>query len=112
MGLFKRLMIALLFIFLLSSLIKNFIEYRKNYSFYEEFRNEYEKTKRENIIIKTQIIKNNDIGQIEKTIRDRLNLLKPNEIALIIPNPTPTPIVVTPIPFPVYKQWWNIFFQN
>ena len=112
MRLIKRLLIFLFFLFLISSLTKNFFEYRKNYTFYEDFKNDYEKAKQKNTELKTGILKNGDTNQIEKIIRNKLNLLKPNEVAVILPNPTPTPLLITPTPQPIYKQWLNVFFKN
>ncbi|QQG44412.1 MAG: septum formation initiator family protein [Candidatus Roizmanbacteria bacterium] len=111
MKLFKQILVFLLFLFLLTSLIKNFFEYKKNYSFYEDYKNDYEKALKQNTSLKTQILKSNDPNQIEKIIRNKLNLLKSNEVAIVLPNPTPTPVMITPTPIPVYAQWWNTFFK-
>lgn len=105
-------MIFLLFLFLVFSLTRNLFEYKKNSSFYESYKNEYDKAKKENTSLKTQIIKNSDPNQVEKTIRNKLNLSKPDEVAVIIPNPTPTTIAITPTPAPAYQQWLNLFFQD
>lgn len=107
----RRVLFFFLFIFLLYSLSKNIFEYKKNYDFYLSFKNEYEREKRKNTNLKTQTIKNADPHEIEKTIRNKLNLSKPNEMTVILANPTPTPTVFTPTPPPNYIQWWNVFFK-
>jgi len=47
---------------------------------------------------------------VEKNIRQKLNLLKPNEIAIILPKITPTPSPTPIIKNPPYQQWWKLFF--
>lgn len=101
-----------LVIFFLISLTRNLSEYRKNLSFYQNFKQKYEDEKKRNTSLKTQALKKSDPNEIEKTIRNKLNLAKPNEITLMIQNPTPTPTpIVTPI-LPVYQQWIDVFFKN
>jgi cell division protein FtsB len=112
MGSIKLFLIGILFLFLISSMTKNFFEYRKNYSFYEDYKREYEQEKQKNSSLKTQILKSSDPNQLEKIIRNKLNLLKPNEVSVIIPIPSPTPKLVTPTPAPPYSEWWNVFFKN
>ncbi len=108
----KRVLFILLFLFLISSLTKNLFEYRKNYSFYEDFKNEFDQTQQKNTSLKTAILKNSDPNQIEKIIRNKLGLGKPNEVAVIIPLPTPTIPHTTPTPQPPYKQWADVFFKH
>jgi hypothetical protein len=112
MGVIKKLIVAFLILFFLSALTKNFFEYRKNLEFYNSFKNDYDTEYKKNISLRTQIIKNNDPNQIEKTIRDKLNLVKEKELVVIIPPPTPTPVIIIPTPMPVYEQWVHTFFKN
>lgn len=106
----KRIIYFLLLLFFLSSLTKNLFDYRKKVQFYEEYKNEYEAEKKKNRELKTAILKKSDFSEIEKTIRNKLNLLKPNEIAVILPQPTPKPVIITPTPLPNYLQWVEVFF--
>lgn len=99
-------------VFLLFSLIKNVIDYQKKLAFFEAFQKELSLTNKQNIALKTEILKSQDPFKIEKTIRDKLNLQKPGEMVFILPAPTPTPVVVTPTPAPTWLQWWNVFFKN
>lgn len=101
---------AILLIFLFFSLTKTVFDYQKTVRFYQSFKEDLEKEKKRKIILQTQILKNKDSSAVEKTIRDQLNLLKPDEISVIIPHPTPTPKIVTPTPPPIYIQWWKTFF--
>ncbi|MEN9327953.1 MAG: hypothetical protein RI947_761 [Candidatus Parcubacteria bacterium] len=99
-------------LFFVYALTRNFVEYKKNVLFYENYKKEYEKEKKNNTVLKTQLLKNSDPHEVEKTIRNKLNLLKSGEVSVIIPLPSPTPIITTPTPAPVYEQWWDSFFKN
>jgi cell division protein FtsB len=112
MGVLKRFFIGLLFVFLFTSLARNLFDYKKNYSFYEDYKNEHEKTLQENTRLKTQILKKSDPNEYEKIIRNKLNLLKENEVAVILPLPTPTIMHITPTPQPVPYQWYDVFFKD
>lgn len=107
----RKIFFFIVFMFLVFSLFKNFSGFRKNLSFYKGYKEEVEKERRINTKLKTQKLQKSSMREVEKTIRNKLNLLKPNEIAVIIPpaSPTPSP-AVTPI-LPVYRQWWDVFFK-
>lgn len=109
MILVKRVVFAILALFLFFSLTKNIIDYKKTLNFYQSFKNDYEKEKKKNISLRTQTLKTKDMSELEKTIRDKLNLLKKDEIAIIIPQLTPTPQVASPRSKPVYLQWLQVF---
>ncbi len=102
---------GILFIFLLFSLYKNFSGFRKNIEFYESYKTQLDKAKKENTRLKTAKLQTTSLREIEKTIRNKLNLLKPNEIAVIVPPPSPTPTPAITPAIPVYRQWWNTFFK-
>ncbi len=106
----KRTFFIILIIFLFFSLTKTVLDYQKTIQFYQSFKEEFDKEEKKKITLQTQILKNKDANSLEKTIRNQLNLLKPDEISVIIPNPTPTPKIVTPTPPAIYIQWWKAFF--
>lgn len=108
----KRIILGFLILFFLSSLTRNFFEYRRNLEFYEGYQENYEEVKKRNNELKSQLVKNNDPYQVEKTIRDKLNLAKDDEIAVLLQDPTPTPTVISPTPVPNHMQWFNTFFGN
>ncbi|MDH7476020.1 MAG: septum formation initiator family protein [Microgenomates group bacterium] len=110
MAVVKKIIFFLLLIFLFTSLTRSFFEYRKNLQFYQEYKQSYEKEKKNNLTLKTEILKKSDLNEIEKTIRNKLNLSKPNEMAVIIPNPTATPTPAISPTLPVYQQWWRLYF--
>lgn len=111
MNLLKKVVLTLLVIFFLTSLTRNLTEYRKNLTFYRSFKKQYEEEKKRNISLKTQALKKSDPNEIEKTIRNKLNLARPNEITIMIQDPTPTPkLIITP-QLPPYQQWYAVFFK-
>jgi hypothetical protein len=112
MPLIKRFIFLMLALFFLSSLSKNILEYRKNIEFYNGYKNEYEEEKKKNNELKTLLVKTVDAHQMEKMIRNKLNLHKDNESIIIVPQITPTPTIIAPTPVPNYKQWADTFFQN
>lgn len=63
-------------------------------------------------MLKTQILKEKDPNEIEKTIRNKLNLSQPNEVIIMVPSPTPTPTIAITPTIPVYKEWAQAFFKN
>lgn len=110
MNLVKNLVLIFIFTFLCVSTYKNFVNYQAKRIFYEDYKKRYEDEKKKNITFKTELLKKSDVSEIEKTIRNKLNLLKENEVAIMIPSPTPKPVVLVPTPLPIWHQWWDVFF--
>jgi len=111
MKLIKKILLILLLLFLFSSLLRNIIDYKNKYQFYLGYKNDYEREKKKNIELKTEVVKKKSLTELEKTIRDKLNLLRPNEVAVILPTPTKTP---QPTPTPIlsnWEKWWQVFFK-
>lgn len=112
MGKLKKIIYLFLFFFFLSSLTRNIIEYRKNFAFYEGYKQTYEEEKDKNNRLKTLQVKTADAHELEKTLRNKLNLTKQNESIVIINVPSPTPTIILPTTPPNYQQWMQTFFQN
>lgn len=108
----KKLLFIAISLFVVVSLSKSILNYQKTLKFYESYKSDLEKEQKKYINLKTQALKNSDPDEIEKIIRNNLNLARESETVLIIPNPTPTPFVPTPTPRPVYRQWIDLFFRN
>lgn len=108
----KRVIVLLIAAFFIMSLTKNILEYKKNLAFYEDYKNEYLNEKKHNEELKTEYVKTQDSYEFEKTVRNKLNLHKKNEVILIVPEPTPTTVISTPSPLPNYQQWIDVFFKN
>lgn len=111
MKLIKNIIFIFLLLFLFSSLLTNLFNYKSKLDFYAQFKNNFEKERKRNIELKTEVVRKKSTEEIEKTIRNDLNLLKDNEIALIIPSPPVVPISVTPTPQPNWRQWWELYFK-
>ncbi len=106
----KKIFLIIFLIFLFSSLLPNVLNYKNKIEFYQQIKKDYEEEKKKNIELKTKIINKKSIDEIEKTIRNKLNLSKENEVVIIIPSPTKK---ILPSPTPVLKnwqKWWQIFF--
>jgi cell division protein FtsB len=108
----KKIVFFLLVVFLFSSLTKNVFDYQKNIGFYQGYKSDYEKEKKKNTELKTQYVKINDLNEQEKIIRNDLNLLKPGEVAVLLPNQSTSQPTPTPTPLPNYLQWWQTFVKN
>lgn len=111
MQLFKKIIGIVFVIFLLSSLVRNIFNYTSKNQFFQDYKNDYEKENKKNIELKTEIVKKQSVSEVEKTIRNDLNMVKENEVAIILPVPTLTIITPTPTPAPNYIQWWRVFFK-
>jgi sortase (surface protein transpeptidase) len=109
MQLIKKIIGGIFVIFLLSSLVRNIFNYTSKNQFFQDYKNDYEKENKKNIELKTEIVKKQSVSEIEKTIRNKLNLLKENEVAVILPVPTLTIITPTPTSAPIWKQWVNLY---
>lgn len=107
MKLIRNIILVCFILFLFSSLVRNLFDYRNKLRFYDEYKKEYEKEKKQNTALKTEILKKTSQSELEKTIRNKLNLLKPDEVAVIFPSPTPIPITPALTPLPNWMQWWK-----
>lgn len=112
MKLIKNIVFLFLLIFLFSSLLRNLFGYKSKLQFYQQFKQNFDREKKRNIELKTEVVRKKSQEEIEKTIRNNLNLLKDNEVALIIPMPTKVPISITPTPAPNWRQWWELYFKG
>jgi len=109
MKLINKLFLGILILILISSFIKNFINFQEGKKFFEQYKKKYEEEKKKNTQLKTQILKQTNVYEIEKKIRNELNLLQPDEITILLPKiknippPTPTPVL------PNWKKWLNLY---
>ncbi|MCX7997060.1 MAG: septum formation initiator family protein [Patescibacteria group bacterium] len=104
----RQIILGILTVFFLVSLTRNLFEYKKNLAFYESYRKSYEETVQRNNELKSQLVKSQDVHELEKTIRNQLNLSRKNEVAVLLPPPSPTPVVITPTPQPNWYRWYQI----
>src|SRR3989344_5080313 len=111
MKLIKNIVLLFFLIFLFSSLLRNLFGYKSKLQFYQQFKQNFDREKKRNIELKTEVVRKKSQEEIEKTIRNNLNLLKDNEVALIIPSPPKTLSQITQAPLPNWKQWWELYFH-
>jgi len=107
----RNIILVFFILFLFSSFVRNLFDYRNKLQFYQQYKKDYEGEKKQNITLKTEVLKKTSQNELEKTIRNKLNLLKPDEVAVMLPSPTPIPVTPTPIPLPIWEQWWKVFFR-
>ena len=91
----KIILISVFLVFLGYFLTQNIFDYQQKINFYQQIMKEKSVETARTQQLNNEIAKNQDINQIERNIRQKLNLLKDKEIAVILPNisitPTPTP---------------------
>lgn len=110
--LIKNVVFFIIVALLIYSLTKNIFLYQKKIAFYHDFKKDYEKEVEKRKTIQSEILKNQDYYLVEKNIREKLNLLKEDEIAIILPKITPTPSPTPEIQKPPYQQWIELFLQK
>lgn len=107
----KKTLLYVIVVFLIYSLSKNILDSQKKISFFEAYQKELQKEQEKNKKLKKDIIKNYDYYTVEKDIRQKLNLLQPDEFAIIVPHPSPIPTpTLTPIKSSS-QQWRDLFFK-
>ncbi|GAB4218673.1 MAG: hypothetical protein Fur009_0690 [Candidatus Microgenomates bacterium] len=110
MSKFRQIIFFILIFLFISSLISNIFRYQDKINFYKQIKNEYNQELKKQIELKTKIAKQKSVIEVEKKIRNDLNLTKENEAIVIIPSPSFFP---TPTPTPILKNWqkWiKVFF--
>ncbi len=112
MNIFSKILLLAVILFFVWLLTRNIFEVQKNYRFYNSLQQEYEDTKQQHTKLKTGLLIASDSAELEKTIRNRLNLAKDGEYVVILPSPTPAQIIPTPTMAPIYQQWWSRYFRN
>lgn len=105
----NTIFLALAFL-LISSLLKNIIDYQKKIRFYEDVQKDYQKEKDKNKKLRSDLAKSQDYYTVEKNIRNKLNLLKEGESLLILPKIIPTPTAMPQIKKSIPRQWLDLFF--
>ncbi len=106
----RSIVLLILFIFFITSLTRNLVGYYKNLSYHKDYADRYKEEDKRNRTLKTQVLKEKDPNELEKTIRNKLNLSQPNEIVIMVPTVTPTPTVYIKPTVPVYKEWIDVLF--
>lgn len=96
-------------IFLIYALSKNIVDYQKKITFFEKYKQELATEQEKNKQLKSGIAASKDYYSVEANIRQKLDLFKPDEIAVIIPRPTPSPHPTPQPQRPPSQLWWQLF---
>ncbi len=107
----KKIIFLFFIIFFIYSLFPNILNYKNKLDFYNEIKQDYEKKLKKNIELKTKMANKKSVIEVEKNIRNNLNLTKENEIIIIMPSPK---IIPSPTPTIFLKNWqkWKEVFFN
>ena len=107
----RKTVFFIVLIFLVVSLIRNVADYQHNLSFYDQTKNNFDKAVSENKELKVHKQADSSPFEVEKNLRNKQNLLRENEIIVIIPSPSPIPTPFAQPTEPPYRQWIRLFFQ-
>ncbi len=99
----------LIALFLGLSLTRNIFSYKDKIGFYNEIKADHDKEKALNKKLKSDLKKSSDYYFVERQIRDKLNLIKEDEIAIIIPEITPSPTPTPIIEKEPYQEWFELY---
>lgn len=108
----KTTIAIIFFFFLLSVLTKNIWDYKNKISFYQQYQKDYQEELIRNKELKSEVLKSQDRYFLEKEIRKKLNLIRPNEITVIIPKKE---LIITPtlsVTKPIKSRWLELFFDK
>ncbi|MFS8158818.1 MAG: FtsB family cell division protein [Candidatus Roizmanbacteria bacterium] len=105
----KNILFFFIAISLIFSLTKNIFDYQNKKLFYNQFVTEQKKAESENAKLKHNLSESKNPYEVEKILRNKLNLGKSNEYVVLLPSPELSP---TPTPEPIklpYIQWMEVF---
>lgn len=109
---FKKLVLFFLFFFIVFSLTRNIFDYKNKIAFFQQLKSEFINEKEKNKKLKAELAKTNDYYYLEKNIREKLNLVKPNEIVVILPKIQPQKVKnKKTIRKPIFAQWLELFLD-
>ena len=107
----RKIVFIFVLFFLVISLVRNVADYQRNISFYDQTKNNFDKALLENKELKVHKQEGSSPFEVEKNLRNKQNLLRDNEIIVIIPSPSPTLAPFVRPPEPPVRQWMRLFFS-
>lgn len=107
----RKVAFFIVLFFLVISLIRNTFDYQRNLTFYNQTKENFEKAFAANKDLKVRKQSGSSPFEVEKNLRNKQNLLRKDEIILIIPSPSPLPTPYVRPTEPAPKQWLRLFFQ-
>lgn len=105
----KKVAFFIVSVILIYSLTQRIFSYQKKIEFFQDYKSDLEAEREKNKKLKSQVLRRQDYYTVEKDIRQKLNLLKPDEIAILLPRSTPSPTPTPEIIKPPAIQWWELF---
>jgi cell division protein FtsB len=107
----KNAILSVIIIALTISLIKNYQDSKIKQQILIEYQNEVIKLKNEDKKLQAEIKKSSDSRFVEEEARNKLNLIKKNEVSLIVPKLTITPTPAPTRPIPNWQKWYNLLLR-
>jgi len=107
----RKTIFFIVLLFLIISLIRNATDYQRNISFYDQTKSNYNKALLENKELKVHKQASSSPFEVEKNLRNKQNLIRNNEIVIIVSSPSLAPTPFVKPTEPPYKQWIRLFFQ-
>jgi len=111
MKIIKKVFFLIFALFLLSTLFPNIINYQRKLDFYNKIKEKLSKEEKRQTELKTEIIKKKSQSELEKIIRNQLNLSKENEIIIVLPSPNLTSTPTPTIKLTNWQKWLKIFLK-
>lgn len=107
----RKVVFFLILFFLIVSLIRNTLEYRKSLTYYRETKTNLTAAIEKNKQLLLEKTTAGSAFEIEKNLRNKENLVREGETMIIVPSPSPTPTPVLAPKRPPYQQWIGVFFE-
>lgn len=114
-GRYIYLIIILIGLIISFGLVRNLYSIYQNSKFQEQAVRKLEKLRAENTRLKEEVVTSQEQGFIEREARERLGLVKPGEVVVILPskNEATSSSEVSDeakAPRPIWQQWVSLFF--
>lgn len=107
---FKKIVFLIGAFGLIYSLGRSIFDYHDKLNFYKAYQDQYNQALQKRLKLKSEIAKAADYYVVERSIREKLNLLQPDEMTIILPQPTVNPTPMPEVKKPALKQWVELFW--
>jgi hypothetical protein len=107
----RKVVFFIVLFFLIISLVRNVFDYQRNLSFYSQTKENFEKAFTQNKQLKVHKQTSTSPFEVEKSLRNKQNMLRKDEIIVIVPSPSPLPTPIILPTVPPQRQWMRLFFS-
>lgn len=109
------LVIILIGLIISFGLVRNLYSIYQNSKFQEQAVRKLEKLRAENTRLKEEVVTSQEQSFIEREARERLGLVKPGEVVVILPtakevSPSAQSLTEVKTSRPIWQQWVGLFF--